>query len=269
MNEPILEIRDLRVRTGEKEILKGINLTLGAGEIHAIMGPNGSGKSTLSHVLAGSPDFEVTGGSIVYRGQDLLAMPIEERARAGVFIAFQYPPELPGVNNMQFLRTVVNTVRKSRGETEIAAGEFLNKAKAAMARLKMAPEMIKRSLNEGFSGGEKKKNEILQMTMLEPTLMVLDEIDSGLDVDALELVAREAVATMGHGGPSVGRATHGVSTTMGHGGPEVARAMVVITHYSRILKYIEPHHVHVLSGGKIIESGGIEIVHRIESQGYD
>lgn len=248
MNEPILEIRDLRVRTGEKEILKGINLTLAAGEIHAIMGPNGSGKSTLSHVLAGSPDFEVTGGSIVYRGQDLLAMPIEERARAGVFIAFQYPPELPGVNNMQFLRTVVNTVRKSRGENEIAAGEFLAKAKTAMARLKMAPEMIKRSLNEGFSGGEKKKNEILQMTMLEPNLMVLDEIDSGLDVDALELVAHEAVRNMES---------------------DAARAMVVITHYSRILKYIEPQHVHVLAGGKIIESGGIEIVHRIESKGYD
>ncbi len=248
MKVPLLEIRGLRVSTGDKEILKGVDLTLNAGEIHAIMGPNGSGKSTLSHVLAGSPDFRVTGGTVKYNGQDLLAMPIEERARAGVFIAFQYPPEVPGVNNMQFLRTVVNTVRKSRGENEIAAGEFLAKAKTAMARLKMAPEMIKRSLNEGFSGGEKKKNEILQMTMLEPNLMVLDEIDSGLDVDALELVAHEAVRNMES---------------------DAARAMVVITHYSRILKYIEPQHVHVLAGGKIIESGGIEIVHRIESKGYD
>jgi len=248
MKAPLLEIRGLRVSTGDKEILKGVDLTLNAGEIHAIMGPNGSGKSTLSHVLAGSPDFRVTGGTVKYNGQDLLAMPIEERARAGVFIAFQYPPEVPGVNNMQFLRTVVNTVRKSRGESEIAAGEFLANAKTAMARLKMAPEMIKRSLNEGFSGGEKKKNEILQMTMLEPSLMVLDEIDSGLDVDALELVAHEAVRNMSADGQ---------------------RAMVVITHYSRILKYIEPQHVHVLAGGKIIESGGIEIVHRIESKGYD
>ncbi len=248
MKVPLLEIRGLRVSTGDKEILKGVDLTLNAGEIHAIMGPNGSGKSTLSHVLAGSPDFRVTGGTVKYNGQDLLAMPIEERARAGVFIAFQYPPEVPGVNNMQFLRTVVNTVRKSRGENEIAAGEFLAKAKTAMARLKMAPEMIKRSLNEGFSGGEKKKNEILQMTMLEPNLMVLDEIDSGLDVDALELVAHEAVRNMES---------------------DAARAMVVITHYSRILKYIAPQHVHVLAGGKIIESGGIEIVHRIESKGYD
>lgn len=248
MKVPLLEIRGLRVSTGDKEILKGVDLTLNAGEIHAIMGPNGSGKSTLSHVLAGSPDFRVTGGTVKYNGQDLLAMPIEERARAGVFIAFQYPPEVPGVNNMQFLRTVVNTVRKSRGENEIAAGEFLAKAKTAMARLKMAPEMIKRSLNEGFSGGEKKKNEILQMTMLEPNLMVLDEIDSGLDVDALELVAHEAVRNMES---------------------DAARAMVVITHYSRILKYIEPQHVHVLASGKIIESGGIEIVHRIESKGYD
>lgn len=249
MSEPLLEIADLRVKTGEKEILKGINLTIQAGEIHAIMGPNGSGKSTLSHVLAGNPDFTVTGGAIRLAGIDLLALPIEERARAGVFIAFQYPPEVPGVNNMQFMRTAVNTVRKARGENELSAGEFLNRAKSVMARLSMQSEMIKRSLNDGFSGGEKKKNEILQMALLEPKIMVLDEIDSGLDVDALELVAREAVNVMREG--------------------KGARSMVVITHYSRILKYIEPQHVHILSGGKIIESGGMQIVHRIETNGYD
>lgn len=245
VQKTLLEIENLHVTTADKKILQGINLVLGAGEIHAIMGPNGSGKSTLSHVIAGHPDFKVTEGSIRFGGENLLTMPIEERARAGVFVAFQYPPEVPGVNNMQFLRTAVNTVRKARGESEFSAGEFLAKAKEVMARLVMKAEMIKRSLNEGFSGGEKKKNELLQMAMLEPKLMVLDEIDSGLDVDALELVAKESVRAMS---------------------PE--RTMIVITHYSRILKYIEPTHVHVLSGGKIIESGGIDIVHRIEEKGY-
>lgn len=254
MNKNLLEIKNLHVRTkgaadsngGEKEILRGIDLAIAPGEIHAIMGPNGSGKSTLSHVLSGHPDFTITAGSIVYDGRDLATMPIEERARAGVFVAFQYPPEIPGVNNMQFLRTAVNTVRKARGEAELSAGEFLTRAKTVMARLDMKAEMIKRSLNEGFSGGEKKKNEILQMAMLEPRLMVLDEIDSGLDVDALEVTAGEAVKAM-----------------------SAERGMVVITHYSRILKYITPTRVHVLSGGKIIESGGIDIVHRIEARGYD
>lgn len=258
MSKNLLEVKNLHVCTKgaadgsgtEKEILRGIDLTIAPGEIHAIMGPNGSGKSTLSHVLSGHPDFTITAGTITYDGNDLAAMSIEERARAGVFIAFQYPPEIPGVNNMQFLRTAVNTVRKARGESELAAGEFLTRAKAVMARLDMKAEMIKRSLNEGFSGGEKKKNEILQMVMLEPKLMVLDEIDSGLDVDALEVSAREAVATM-------------------HGDSGVGRGMIVITHYSRILKYITPTSVHVLSGGKIIESGGIDIVHRIEASGYD
>lgn len=245
VQKTLLEIENLHVTTADKKILQGINLSLGAGEIHAIMGPNGSGKSTLSHVIAGHPDFKVTEGSIRFGGENLLSMPIEERARAGVFVAFQYPPEVPGVNNMQFLRTAVNTVRKARGETEFSAGEFLAKAKEVMARLDMKAEMIKRSLNEGFSGGEKKKNELLQMAMLDPKLMVLDEIDSGLDVDALEVVAKEAVRSMS---------------------PE--KTMIVITHYSRILKYIEPTHVHVLSGGKIIESGGIDIVHRIEEKGY-
>lgn len=245
VQKTLLEIENLHVTTADKKILQGINLSLGAGEIHAIMGPNGSGKSTLSHVIAGHPDFKVTEGSIRFGGENLLTLPIEERARAGVFVAFQYPPEVPGVNNIQFLRTAVNTVRKTRGEAELGAGEFLAKAKEVMARLDMKAEMIKRSLNEGFSGGEKKKNELLQMAMLEPKLMVLDEIDSGLDVDALEVVAKEAVRSMS---------------------PE--KTMIVITHYSRILKYIEPTHVHVLSGGKIIESGGIDIVHRIEEKGY-
>lgn len=253
VQKTLLEIENLHVSTGDKKILQGINLSLGAGEIHAIMGPNGSGKSTLSHVIAGNPEFSVTAGSVRFGGVDLLAMPIEERARAGVFVAFQYPPEIPGVNNMQFLRTAVNTVRKARGENELAAGEFLAKAKEVMARLDMKPEMIKRSLNEGFSGGEKKKNEILQMAMLQPKLMVLDEIDSGLDVDALEVAAKEAVRTVESGAAADG----------------AKPAMVVITHYSRILKYIQPTHVHVLSAGKIIESGGIDIVHRIEEKGYD
>ena len=254
MSKNLLEVKNLHVCTKgaadgsgtEKEILRGIDLTIAPGEIHAIMGPNGSGKSTLSHVLSGHPDFTITAGSIGYDGRDLSAMSIEERARAGVFVAFQYPPEIPGVNNMQFLRTAVNTVRKARGEAELGAGDFLTRAKAVMSRLDMKAEMIKRSLNEGFSGGEKKKNEILQMAMLEPRLMVLDEIDSGLDVDALEVTAREAVKTM-----------------------TADRGMVVITHYSRILKYITPTRVHVLSGGKIIESGGVDIVHRIEERGYD
>ena len=251
LQKTLLEIENLHVSTGDKKILQGINLSLAAGEIHAIMGPNGSGKSTLSHVLAGNPEFTVTEGSVRFDGEDLLSLPIEERARRGVFIAFQYPPEVPGVNNMQFLRTAVNTVRKARGETELSAGEFLNRAKTIMARLDMKAEMIKRSLNEGFSGGEKKKNELLQMAMLEPRLMVLDEIDSGLDVDALELVAKEAVHSMGSG------------ATTGPG-----KTMIVITHYSRILKYIEPTHVHVLSNGRIVESGGMDIVHRIEAKGY-
>jgi Fe-S cluster assembly ATP-binding protein len=249
MSEPILEIADLRVKTGDKDILKGINLKIQPGEIHAIMGPNGSGKSTLSHVLAGNPDFIVTGGSVKLAGKNLLEMPIEERARAGIFVAFQHPPEIPGVNNMQFLRTAVNTVRKSRGESELSAGEFLNRAKAVMSRLNMPAEMIKRSLNDGFSGGEKKKNEILQMSLLEPKIMILDEIDSGLDVDALELVAKEAASVLQEG--------------------KGERSMVVITHYSRILRYIEPQHVHILSGGRIIESGGMELVQRIENKGYD
>lgn len=245
MQKNLLTIENLTATTGDKKILNGINLSIGAGEIHAIMGPNGSGKSTLSHVLAGNPDFTVTDGSVSFDGEDLFSLAIEERARKGLFAAFQYPPEIPGVNNIQFMRTAVNTIRKAHGQTELNAIDFLKIVKEVMARLEMKPEMIQRSLNDGFSGGEKKKNEILQMTLLAPKLTILDEIDSGLDVDALELVAKEAVRNM-----------------------DENRAMIVITHYSRILKYIQPTHVHVLSGGKIIESGGIDIVHRIESKGY-
>lgn len=248
MNDTLLEVTNLKAKTGDKEILQGINLRILPGEIHAIMGPNGSGKSTLSHILAGNPDFTVTGGTIQFAGRNLLELSIEERARAGIFVAFQYPPEVPGVNNMQFMRTAVNAVRKARGKSELSAGEFLQRAKEIMARLKMPNEMIKRSLNDGFSGGEKKKNEILQMVLLEPRLVILDEIDSGLDVDALELVANEAMHFF--------RQKNECS-------------LIVITHYSRILKYITPQHVHVLSGGKITESGGIDIVHRIETKGYD
>ncbi|MBV6493263.1 MAG: putative ATP-dependent transporter SufC [Turneriella sp.] len=245
MQKNLLNIENLKATTADKKILNGINLSIAPGEIHAIMGPNGSGKSTLSHVLAGNPDFTVTGGSVTFDGVDLLSLPIEERARKGLFIAFQYPPEIPGVNNIQFMRTALNTIRKAHGQAELNAIEFLKIVKEVMARLEMKPEMIQRSLNDGFSGGEKKKNEILQMTLLGPRLTILDEIDSGLDVDALELVAKEAVRNMNE-----------------------ERSMVVITHYSRILKYIKPTHVHVLSGGKIIESGGMEIVHRIEEKGY-
>ncbi|MCS6971958.1 MAG: Fe-S cluster assembly ATPase SufC [Leptospiraceae bacterium] len=244
----LLAIHNLHVQTAEREILKGIHLTIRPGEIHAIMGPNGSGKSTLAHVLAGNPGFTVTVGSVFFNGNDLLAMAIEERARAGLFVAFQYPPEIPGVNNMQYLRTAVNTVRKSRGQSELSAAEFLSRVRTILKELGMPEEMVRRSLNEGFSGGEKKKNEILQMAMLEPRLMVLDEIDSGLDVDALELVARCALRVFED--------------------KRSERSLVVITHYSRILRYIKPQYVHVLADGKIVESGGIAVAERIEEKGY-
>jgi len=242
----MLELQNIFAGSGEKEILKGLNLKVLQGEIHAIMGPNGSGKSTLTHLLAGRPDIELTQGKMIFQNADLAEMKIEERARSGLFIASQYPVEVAGVNNAQFLRTAVNTVRKSRGRPEIGAGDFLKQTKQIMERLDMKPEMIKRALNEGFSGGEKKKNEILQMVMLDPSLVILDEIDSGLDVDALEKVATEVRRFISN-----------------------EKSLILITHYSRILKYIEPQFVHILSGGKIIESGDLKLAKRIEEKGYE
>jgi Fe-S cluster assembly ATP-binding protein len=241
----MLSIRDLHVAVDGKAVLKGLTLEVNAGEVHAIMGPNGSGKSTLAHVLAGRAGYEVTGGSVTYRGQDLLALTPEERARAGVFLAFQYPIEIPGVGNLYFLRTAVNAVRKQQGLEPYDAVDFLAAAKERMTLLGMPRELLERSVNEGFSGGEKKRNEIFQMAMLEPALCVMDETDSGLDIDALRVVA------------------NGVNALRG---PE--RAMVVITHYQRLLDHIVPDHVHVLSAGRIVESGTKELAHELEKKGY-
>lgn len=241
----MLEIKDLHASVEDKKILKGLNLTVNAGEVHAIMGPNGSGKSTLSQVLAGREAFEVTGGSVTYMGHDLLELPIEERARAGLFMAFQYPIEIPGVSNAYFLRAAVNAVRRHRGLDELDAMDFLKRAKEEMKAVGMREEFLYRSVNEGFSGGEKKRNEILQMSLLEPTLAVLDETDSGLDIDALRVVA------------------DGVNRLRS---PD--RALIVITHYQRLLDYIVPDHVHVLSDGRIVRSGGRELALELEERGY-
>ncbi|HLU15011.1 MAG TPA: Fe-S cluster assembly ATPase SufC [Burkholderiaceae bacterium] len=241
----MLEIKDLHASVEDKKILKGLNLTVNAGEVHAIMGPNGSGKSTLSQVLAGREAFEVTGGSVTYMGHDLLELPIEERARAGLFMAFQYPIEIPGVSNAYFLRAAVNAVRRHRGLDELDAMDFLKRAKEEMKAVGMKEEFLYRSVNEGFSGGEKKRNEILQMSLLEPTLAVLDETDSGLDIDALRVVA------------------DGVNRLRS---PD--RALIVITHYQRLLDYIVPDHVHVLSDGRIVRSGGRELALELEERGY-
>ena len=241
----MLEIKDLHASVEGKNILKGLNLSVKAGEVHAIMGPNGSGKSTLSQVLAGRENYEVTAGSVNYQGQDLLDMAIEERARAGVFLAFQYPIEIPGVSNAYFLRASVNAIRRHRGQDELDAMDFLKRAKDEMKAVGMKEEFLYRSVNEGFSGGEKKRNEILQMSLLEPTLAVLDETDSGLDIDALRVVA------------------DGVNRLRT---PD--RALVVITHYQRLLDYIVPDHVHVLSDGRIVRSGGHELALELEERGY-
>ena len=241
----MLEIKNLHVNVDGREILRGINLTLPAGEVHAIMGPNGSGKSTLAYVLAGKEDYEVTEGSVTWKGEDLLAMEPSERAVAGVFLAFQYPLEIPGVATMTFLRTAVNSVRKARGEAELSTPEFMRVVRDKAAELKIDPEMLKRPLNVGFSGGEKKRNEILQMALLEPSLCVLDETDSGLDIDAVRIVAE------------------GVN---GLRSPE--RAMLVITHYQRLLNYIVPDRVHVLSDGRVARSGGPELALELEETGY-
>lgn len=241
----MLEIRNLHVTVDGKEILKGIDLSINAGEVHAIMGPNGSGKSTLSYVLAGRDGYEVTQGSILFKGQDLCALNIEERAAAGVFLALQYPIEVPGVTTMTFLKTAVNAVRVARGEGELDAVRFLKLVREKAKPLNVTEEMLKRALNVGFSGGEKKRAEILQMALLEPSLCVLDETDSGLDIDALKVVS------------------DGVNMLRS---PE--RSMIVITHYQRLLDHIVPDHVHVLSAGRIVKSGGKELALELEKSGY-
>jgi Fe-S cluster assembly ATP-binding protein len=242
----MLEIKNLHARVEDKEILRGINLTVNPGEVHAIMGPNGSGKSTLAGVLAGRADYEVTAGEVLYRGHDLLDMDPEERAREGLFLAFQYPVEIPGVTNTYFLRAAVNAIRKHRGEPEYDAGAFLRLVKEKMKLVRMSDELLKRPVNEGFSGGEKKRNEIFQMAVLDPRLAILDETDSGLDIDALRTVA------------------DGVNALRS---PD--RAMVIITHYQRLLNYIEPHKVHILSQGRIVRSGGKELAIELEAKGYE
>ena len=241
----MLEIKNLHVNVDGREILNGLDLTLPPGEVHAIMGPNGSGKSTLAYVLAGKREYEVTAGSVTWKGEDLLAMEPSERAVAGVFLAFQYPIEIPGVATMTFLRTAVNAVRKARGEAELSTPDFLRFVREKAQALKIEPEMLKRPLNVGFSGGEKKRNEILQMALLEPALCVLDETDSGLDIDAMRIVAE------------------GVNALRS---PE--RAMLVITHYQRLLNYIVPDRVHVLSDGRVARSGGPEVALELEESGY-
>src|SRR5215469_16592669 len=243
----ILAIHNLHVRlAGDgREILRGIDLAVAAGEVHAIMGPNGSGKSTLAAMLAGRDGYEVTEGRVTYLGRDLLAMPAEERAREGLFLAFQYPVGIPGVNNMYFLRTAINAQRRHRGEPELDAGQFLRAVRAKLKLLDIGEDLLQRSVNVGFSGGEKKRNEISQMAMLEPRLAILDETDSGLDIDALRLVAR---------GVNQQRA------------PD--RAIGMITHYQRLLGYVEPDHVHVLQGGRIAESGDKDLAVELERRGY-
>ena len=241
----MLEIKGLSVSVAGKEILKDFSLSVAAGEVHAIMGPNGSGKSTLSQVLAGNEAFEVTSGEVTLNGENLLELATEERAREGVFLAFQYPVEIPGVSNLQFLRTAVNSIRKHRGQDELNAAEFMKLAKATTKTLDLDPSFLKRGVNEGFSGGEKKRNEILQALLLEPKLAILDETDSGLDIDALKIVS------------------DGVNTLRAED-----RAVLMVTHYQRLLNHIVPDYVHVLAGGKIIKSGGRELALELEEHGY-
>ena len=242
----MLEIKNLKACIEEKQILKGINLTVNAGEVHAIMGPNGSGKSTLASVLAGREGYEITDGEVLLQKNDILEMAPEERAREGIFLAFQYPVEIPGVNSTYFLRSAVNQIRKHRGDEELDAIKFLKLVKSKMKELGLAEEFLKRPVNAGFSGGEKKRNEILQMTMLEPSLAVLDETDSGLDIDALRIVAE------------------GVNRLKNQN-----NAQIVITHYQRLLDYIVPDFVHVLYNGRIIKSGDKTLAHDLEEKGYD
>ena len=245
MKNALLEIQNLHVRVGGNEILRGLELTVEAGQVHAIMGPNGSGKSTLAHVLAGRPGYEVTEGRVLYRGQDLLSMAPEVRAREGVFLAFQYPVEIPGVSNTYFLKAAVNAVRKHRGLEELDAIDFLAMLKEKMKVVDIDQDLVNRPVNEGFSGGEKKRNEIFQMAVLDTTLAILDETDSGLDIDALRVVAR------------------GVNALRS---PE--RATVLVTHYQRLLDYVVPDFVHVLVEGKIVRSGGKQLALELEEKGY-
>jgi Fe-S cluster assembly ATP-binding protein len=242
----MLDIKGLKASVGEKEILRGISLSVGKGEVHAIMGPNGSGKSTLAQVLAGNPAFDVTGGSVTYDGKDLLEMAPEERAQAGVFLAFQYPVEIPGVSNAYFLRSAYNEIRKARGEDEVDPMEFVGIVEEKLKVVDMNPDMLNRSVNAGFSGGEKKRNEILQLAVLEPKLAILDETDSGLDIDALRTVA------------------DGVNSLR-----DKNRSFIVVTHYQRLLNYIVPDHVHVLSQGRIVRSGRKDLALELEDKGYD
>jgi Fe-S cluster assembly ATP-binding protein len=241
----MLEIKNLHVRGGGKEILRGINLTVNTGEVHAIMGPNGSGKSTLARALAGHPEYEVTAGSVVYDGKNLLELSPEDRAREGVFMAFQYPVEIPGVNNAYFLKAALNSLRKHRGQPELDAMEFMGFVRDRAKLLELDPALLSRPVNEGFSGGEKKRNEIFQMVVLEPALAILDETDSGLDIDALKTVA------------------HGVNQMR-----SPTRSIVVVTHYQRLLNFIVPDFVHVLQDGRIVRSGGKELALRLEEKGY-
>jgi Fe-S cluster assembly ATP-binding protein len=242
----VLEIRDLRASAGEKEILRGVNLTVNAGEVHAVMGPNGSGKSTLAQVLAGHPAYEVTGGSVTYEGRDLLDMEPEERAQSGVFMAFQYPVEIPGVSNAYFLRAAYNEIRKAQGLEEIDSLDFIDLLEQKLKVVEWGPEIMSRAVNSGFSGGEKKRNEILQLAVLEPKLAILDETDSGLDIDALRIVAA------------------GVNKLR-----KPDRAFVVVTHYQRLLNYIVPDFVHVLFNGRIAMSGSKDLALELEAKGYE